>query len=75
MVDDFEKVALDCLSNSFLRKAGLVVIDEVEKPSMLILHMPGLRKVKSFVLSDRASLEVHREVQRPVTEDLQRLGG
>ena len=37
--------------------------------------LPGLRKVKSFVLSDRASLEVHREVQRPVTEDLQRLGG
>ena len=35
MVDEFEKVALDCLSNSFLRKAGLVVIDEVEKPSML----------------------------------------
>jgi len=29
MVDDFEKVALDCLSNSFLRKAGLVVIDEI----------------------------------------------
>ena len=29
MVDDFEKVALDCLSNSHLRRAALVVIDEV----------------------------------------------
>ena len=39
MVDEFEKVALDCLSNSFLRKAGLVVIDEVENLSMPILLM------------------------------------
>jgi len=29
MVDDFEKVALDCLSNSHLRRAALVVIDEI----------------------------------------------
>ena len=42
MVDEFEKVALDCLSNSFLRKAGLVVIDEVEKPSMLNADPPHL---------------------------------
>lgn len=37
MVDDFEKVALDCLSNSFLRKAGLVVIDEVDTLSSLLM--------------------------------------
>ena len=52
MVDDFEKVALDCLSNSFLRKAGLVVIDEVEKPSMSILYIDGL----SCLVFEKSSL-------------------
>ena len=52
MVDDFEKVALDCLSNSFLRKAGLVVIDEVEKPSMSILYIDRL----SCLVFEKSSL-------------------
>ena len=64
MVDEFEKVALDCLSNSFLRKAGLVVIDEVENLPMLILYMDGWSS-KSYVCcySDWAPLEVHTKVQ------------
>ena len=55
MVDEFEKVALDCLSNSFLRKAGLVVIDEVERPSMLILHMSIVIRL-GLTLSTQKSL-------------------
>ena len=55
MVDEFEKVALDCLSNSFLRKAGLVVIDEVERPSMLILHISIVIRL-GLTLSTQKSL-------------------
>ena len=53
MVDDFEKVALDCLSNSFLRKAGLVVIDEVEQISTLILKMNNSQFCLVFLKSYR----------------------
>ena len=75
MVDDFEKVALDCLSNSHIRRAGLVVIDEVNAPFLCWYFIYITIPVFTFDCTDWPTLEVHRKVQWSFAENLQRLGG